>query len=55
MKYKDGIKTAVRHAKEGSHHIVESMANQVRMHEGERAAKEFRKEAEIKGKEQRKR
>ena len=53
MKYQQGIKTATRHAKEGSGQVVESMANQVRMHEGSRAANEFRKEAYAKGAEKR--
>ena len=52
MRYKDAIKTAARHAKEGSGRVVESMANQVKMHEGEKAAREFVKEAVLKGREQ---
>lgn len=53
MRYSDAVKTATRHAKEGSMHIVDSMANQVRMHEGSKAANEFRKEAISKGMEKR--
>jgi len=45
MRYGDAIKTATRHAKEGSDHLVASMANQVERHEGRKAAKEFIKEA----------
>jgi hypothetical protein len=51
MKYEQGIKTAIRHSKEGSQRIVESMANQVRSYEGEKAAREFRREAEAKARE----
>lgn len=52
MTYKQAIKTATRHAKEGSQHVVASMANQVRLHEGNRAAQEFYREASAKGREQ---
>jgi hypothetical protein len=51
MKYEQGIKTAIRHQKEGSQRIVESMTNQVRSCEGEKAAREFRREAALKAKE----
>lgn len=53
MTYKQAIKTATRHAKEGSGHIVESMVNQVARHEGNKAAREFAREAVSKGIEQR--
>lgn len=53
MRYEQAIRTATRHAKEGSRHIVESMANQVATHEGIKAAKEFVREATSKGIEQR--
>ena len=53
MEYEDGKKTAIRHAKEGSGTTVDSMVNQVRLHEGERAAKSFKEEVVRKGLEQR--
>jgi len=48
MRYEQALKTAIRHKKEGSGHIVESMTNQVRMAEGYKAAKEFSKEVRAK-------
>lgn len=54
MGYGQAIKTATRHAKEGSSRLVESMANQVKLKEGSRASNEFRKEAYSKGSEKRK-
>ena len=53
MRYRDSIKTATRHAKEGSSQIVDSMTRQVAAHEGNKAAQEFHKEAMAKGAEQR--
>jgi hypothetical protein len=53
MRYQDAVKTATRHAKEGSMHIVQSMANQVAAHEGMKAAKEFVRETTSKGIEKR--
>lgn len=44
MKYNQAIRTAIRHGKEGSGGLVDSMTNQVRLKEGNRAAAEFRKE-----------
>lgn len=55
MRYKDAIKTATRHAKEGSHNIVDSMTNQVRRHEGDKAARHFKEEALRRGSEERNR
>ena len=53
MRYQDAVKTATRHAKEGSGNIVQSMINQVQAHEGNKAAKEFMREVVSKGTEQR--
>ncbi len=53
MRYEQAKKTAIRHAKEGSVRTVDSMVNQVRLCEGERAAKEFKQEVFSKSKEQR--
>ncbi len=53
MRYKDAIKTATRHSKEGSAETVNSMAEQVNRHEGPKAAAEFAKEAIAKGNEER--
>lgn len=50
MRYESGKKTAIRHAKEGSGHLVQSMANQVRLAEGNKAAAEFTKEVIAKSK-----
>ena len=50
MYYETGKKTAIRHAKEGSGNIVMSMANQVRLAEGPKAANEFVKEVLAKSK-----
>ena len=44
MRYKDALKTAIRHGKEGSVKTVNSMINQVAKHEGQRAAQEFTRE-----------
>ena len=54
MEYEEGKKTAIRHAKEGSGNTVDSMVNQVRLHEGEKSAKAFKEEVVRKGLEQRK-
>ncbi len=53
MGYEEGKKTAIRHAKEGSGNTVDSMVNQVRLHEGEKSAKSFKEEVVRKGLEQR--
>lgn len=45
MKYSQAIKTAKRHAQEGSMNLVESMTNQVRLHEGDASAAEFYRDA----------
>ena len=51
MRYKDALKTAIRHAKEGSGAVTGSMVDQVQRHEGTKAAKEFAREVEAKSKE----
>lgn len=51
MRYNDAIKTAIRHAKEGSGRIAGSMVDQVQRHEGTKAAKEFAREVSAKSKE----
>jgi hypothetical protein len=50
MKYEQAKKTAIRHGKEGSVHLVNSMTNQVRLAEGNKAAAEFHKEVIAKSK-----
>ena len=55
MRYSDAVRTATRHAKEGSADIVVSMAKQVQAHEGTKAANEFMREVVSKGTEQRRR
>lgn len=50
MRYSQALKTAIRHKREGSEKIVQSMVNQVRLHEGEKGAREFIKEVNAKGK-----
>jgi type III secretion system FlhB-like substrate exporter len=50
MKYQDALKTAIRHVKEGSGRIAGSIVDQVERYEGAKAAKEFAKEIEAKGK-----
>jgi hypothetical protein len=55
MRYNDALKTSIRHAKEGSINIVQSMANQVRLHEGEKAALFFYRETLHKANEQKQR
>ena len=49
MTYKQAVKRGVRFAKEGSPKLVNSVANQVRLHEGEKAAREFTREVVRKG------
>jgi hypothetical protein len=44
MTYKQSIPKAKRFKKEGSPRLVESVTNQVRIHEGEKAADEFKNE-----------
>ncbi len=53
MTYKQSVKRGVRFAKEGSPKLVNSVANQVRLHEGEKAAREFTREVMHKGHEKR--
>lgn len=48
MYYEQAKKTAIRHGKEGSQNIVNSMTNQVRLAEGDKAAREFNKEVNAK-------
>ena len=52
MRYKDALKTATRHVKEGSNSTAEAMVRQVQAHEGDRAASEFAKEIVSKGNDQ---
>jgi hypothetical protein len=53
MRYQDALKNGVRFVKEGSGALSESVTNQVRLHEGEKAAREFVREITIKGNEAR--
>lgn len=51
MKYEQAIKHGIRFAKAGNSALARSVTNQVRLHEGTRAAKEFVKEITAKAKE----
>lgn len=53
MKYKDAKDKAIRFVKEGNGQLANSVINQVRLHEGDRAAKELVREASSKGIEER--
>jgi hypothetical protein len=53
MHYNKAIRTAIRHATEGSGHIAGSMVNQVQRCEGDKAAREFAKEVQSKSSENR--
>ena len=50
MSYKQSVKRGERFIKEGNMKMAESIANQVRLNEGERASNEFKKEIYSKGK-----
>ena len=51
MTYSQSLPKAQRFVKEGSKNLVDSVTNQVRIHEGEKAAREFSREVHSKGRE----